>query len=85
MRKTSLRNFRNFVYPALPVSFGGDTESCRSLLCPSLKLSWTPPLLKRCDYAAEKRCPALNMEEEGRRTTVGPILCLNMRRIRNRE
>ena len=30
--KTSLRNFVNSVYPALPVSFGGDTKSRRSLL-----------------------------------------------------
>ena len=29
---TSLRNFGNSVYPALPVSFGGDTNSRRSLL-----------------------------------------------------
>ena len=29
---TSLRNFANSVYPALPVSFGGDTKSPRSLL-----------------------------------------------------
>ena len=29
---TSLRNFDNSVYPALPVSFGRDTKSCRSLL-----------------------------------------------------
>ena len=29
---TSLRNFDNSVYPALPVSFGGDTKSRRSLL-----------------------------------------------------
>ena len=29
---TSLRNFANSVYPALPVSFGGDTKSRRSLL-----------------------------------------------------
>ena len=29
---TSLRNFGNSVYPALPVSFGGDTKSSRSLL-----------------------------------------------------
>ena len=29
---TSLRNFGNSVYPALPVSFGGDTKSRRSLL-----------------------------------------------------
>ena len=28
----SLRNFGNSVYPALPVSFGGDTQSRRSLL-----------------------------------------------------
>ena len=33
LRKTSLRNFGNSVYPpALPVSFGGDTKSRRSLL-----------------------------------------------------
>ena len=30
--ETSLRNFGNSVYPALPVSFGGDTKSRRSLL-----------------------------------------------------
>ena len=29
---TSLRNFGNSVYPALPVSFGGDTKSRRSLI-----------------------------------------------------
>ena len=29
---TSLRNFGNSVYRALPVSFGGDTKSRRSLL-----------------------------------------------------
>ena len=29
---TSLRNFGNSVYPALPVSFGGGTKSRRSLL-----------------------------------------------------
>ena len=29
---TSLRNFGNSIYPALPVSFGGDTKSRRSLL-----------------------------------------------------
>ena len=29
---TSLRNFGNSVYPALPVSFGGDTKSRHSLL-----------------------------------------------------
>ena len=28
----SLRNFGNSVYPALPVSFGGDSKSRRSLL-----------------------------------------------------
>ena len=29
---TSLQNFGNSVHPALPVSFGGDTKSRRSLL-----------------------------------------------------
>ena len=29
---TSLRNFGNSVYPVLPVPFGGDTKSRRSLL-----------------------------------------------------
>ena len=29
---TSLRNFGNSVYPTSPVSFGGDTKICRSLL-----------------------------------------------------
>ena len=28
----SLRNFGNSIYPALPVSFGGDTKKRRSLL-----------------------------------------------------
>ena len=32
LRTTSLRNFGNSVYPALPVSFGGDTKIHRSLL-----------------------------------------------------
>ena len=32
LRKTLRRNFGNSVYPALPVSFGGDTKSRRSLL-----------------------------------------------------
>ena len=32
LRKTSLRNFGNSIYPALPVSFGGDTKIRRSLL-----------------------------------------------------
>ena len=56
LRKTSLRNFGNSVYPAFPVSFGGDTknrpfylvsmpgEVTTSLHC--IELSWTPPLLK---------------------------------------
>ena len=29
---TSIRNFGNSVYPALPVHFGGDSKSCRFLL-----------------------------------------------------
>ena len=32
LRTISLRNFGNSVYPALPVSFGGDSKSRRSLL-----------------------------------------------------
>ena len=32
LRTTSLRNFGNSVYPALPVSIGGDTKRRRSLL-----------------------------------------------------
>ena len=32
LRKTMLRNFGISVYPVLPVSFGGDTKSRRSLL-----------------------------------------------------
>ncbi len=54
----SLRNFGNSVYPALPVSFGGDTKCRRSLLSgvyargskrshqsalEMCNLSWTPP------------------------------------------
>ena len=56
---TSLRNIGISVYPALPVSFGGDTKSRRSLLpgvyargskryhqsaLEMCNLSWTPPL-----------------------------------------
>ena len=59
---TSLRNFGNSVYPALPVSFGGDIESRRFLLSgvyargskrfhqsalEMCNLSWTPPLLEK--------------------------------------
>ena len=59
---TSLRNFGNSVYPALPVSFGGDTKSRRPLLCgvyargskrfhqsaPEMcNLSWTSPFLEK--------------------------------------
>ena len=55
---TSLRNFGNSVYPALPVSFGGDTKNRRPLLSgvyargskrshqsalEMFNLSWTPP------------------------------------------
>ena len=54
---TSLRNFGNSVYHALPVYFGGDTKCHRSLLSgeyargskrshPGGKL-WTPPLLEK--------------------------------------
>ena len=32
LRKTLLRNFGNSGYPALPVSFGGDTQSRGSLV-----------------------------------------------------
>ena len=32
LRKTSLRNFGNSVYSALPVPFGGDTKSRQTLL-----------------------------------------------------
>ena len=39
---TSLRNFGNSVYPALPVSFGGDTKSHRSLLYLPLHLAVMP-------------------------------------------
>ena len=59
---TSLRNFSNSAYPALPVSFGGDTRSRWSLLSgvyargskrshqsalEMCNLSWTPPLLEK--------------------------------------
>ena len=59
---TSLRNFGNSAYPALPVSLGGDTKSHRSLLSgvyargskrshqsalEMFNLSWTPPLLEK--------------------------------------
>ena len=59
---TSLRNFGNSVYPALPVSFGGNTKSRRSLLSgvyargskishqsalEICNLSWTPPLVEK--------------------------------------
>ena len=54
---TSFRNFGNSVYPTMPVSFGGDTKSCPSLLSrvyargskrshqsalEMFNLSWTP-------------------------------------------
>ena len=58
----SIRNFGNSVYPALPVSFGGDTKSRWSLLLSGVyawgsktsrqsalemcNLSWIPPLLE---------------------------------------
>ena len=59
---TPFRNFGNSVYPALPVSFSGDTKSRRSLLSgvyargskrshqsalEMCNLSWTPPLLEK--------------------------------------
>ena len=59
--ETSIRNFGYSVYPALPVSFGGDTKSRRSLLSgvyargnkithrsvlEMCNLSWTPQLSK---------------------------------------
>ena len=58
----SLRNFGNSVYPALPVSFGGDTKGRRSFLSgvyvsgskrshqsalEMCNLLWTPPLLEK--------------------------------------
>ena len=58
---TSLRNFGNSVYPALPVSSEGDTKSRRCLLSgvyaraskrthqsalEMSNLSWTPPTLR---------------------------------------
>ena len=61
----SLWNFGNSAYPALPVSFGGDTESRRSLLSARgskrshqsalemyrPNLSWTPPpTLRPCSH-----------------------------------
>ena len=64
----SLRNFSNSVYPALPVPFGGDTKSRRSLLLgvyargskrshqsalDMCNVSWTSPLLNKCDYTEE--------------------------------
>ena len=82
---TSLRNFGNSVYPALPVSFGGDTKSRRSLLygvyargskrshqsaLEMCNLSWTPPLLKSV-IMQRKRCPALNMEAEEEEEVTG--------------
>ena len=32
LRKTSVRNFGNSVYPALPVSYGGDTKAVGPLV-----------------------------------------------------
>ena len=44
-----LRNFFNSVFPALPVSFGGDTKSCWSLLSGVLaRGSKTPHTRSRC-------------------------------------
>ena len=46
----SLRNFGNSIYPALPVSFGGDSKSRRSLLSGSMpgevKDPWHQPALE---------------------------------------
>ena len=53
----SLRNFGNSVYPALPVSFGGDTKSRRSLLsgvyARGSKRPHQSALPQKCVYAAE--------------------------------
>ena len=51
----SLRNFGNSVYPALPVSFGGDTKSRRSRLCggkrcPALKKKKKKKIVKFCKH-----------------------------------
>ena len=67
---TSLRNFGNSVYPALPVYFRGDTKSLRSLLSGvyvrGSKISHHSALecvtvVRLCSV---KCCPALNMEED---------------------
>ena len=74
----SLRNFGNSVYPALPVSFGGDTKSRRSLLsgvyARGSKISHQSALecVTVVDYIAHskvrlcggKRCPALKKKEK---------------------
>ena len=74
---TSLRNFGNSIYPALPVSFGGDTESCWSLLSgvyargskrshqsalEMCNLSWTPPLLEKDNSIKTTLCIILKFE-----------------------
>ena len=73
---TSLRNVGNSVYPALPVSFGGDTKSRRSLLSGAyarrskishsphwnVQLSWTPPLLEKDNSINNHTCVILKFE-----------------------
>ena len=41
LRKTLLRNFGNFIYPALPVSFGGDTKKIVKAVGPFYLVSMT--------------------------------------------
>ena len=74
----SLRSFGNSVYPAFPVSFGGDTKSRRSLLSGvyargserphwNVYLSWTqPPTLNSPRSASMRRktLPCTEKEEE---------------------
>ena len=84
---TSLRNFGNSVYPALPVSFGGDTKSRRSLLsgvyARGSKRSHQSALecVTVVDSTTHSKLPDLQSAIMRRKTL--PCTCIGRRRRRN--
>ena len=85
---TSLRNFGNSVYPALPVSFGGDTKSRRSLLsgvyARGSKRSHQSALecVTVVDSTTHSKLPDLQSAIMRRKTL--PCTCIGRRRRRRR-
>ena len=83
---TSLRNFGNSVYPALPVSFGGDTKSRRSLLsgvyARGSKISHQSALecVTVVDSTTHSKLPDLQSAIMRRKTL--PCTCIGRRRRR---